>query len=136
MHAKLTVFFEDPFWVGVFEKLDEGLLETSRVVFGAEPKDAELFDFILNRYHRLWFSRPVVAREGSEKQVNPKRLQRNARLETSSHGVGTKAQQAIKLEQEAHKRERKKTGKENREALEERKFKMKQEKKKEKKKGH
>lgn len=48
MHAKLTVFFEDPFRVGVFEKLDGGLLETSRVVFGAEPKDMELFDFVLH----------------------------------------------------------------------------------------
>ncbi|MNL85957.1 hypothetical protein D3C87_2144610 [compost metagenome] len=50
--------------------------------------------------------------------------------------MGTKAQQAIKLEQEAHKRERKIISKGNREALEERKFMMKQEKKKEKKKGH
>lgn len=42
MNTKLTVFFDDPFWVGVFERHDEGLLETSRVVFGAEPKDYEV----------------------------------------------------------------------------------------------
>jgi len=32
MNIKLTIFFDDPFWVGVFERIDEGMLETSRVV--------------------------------------------------------------------------------------------------------
>jgi hypothetical protein len=28
MHIKLTVFFEEPFWVGVFERVYDGMLET------------------------------------------------------------------------------------------------------------
>ena len=39
---QLTVFFEDPFWVGVFERTISGRLSVSKVTFGAEPKDYEV----------------------------------------------------------------------------------------------
>lgn len=39
MKACLTVYFEDPFWVGVFERIDDGKLSVCKVTFGAEPKD-------------------------------------------------------------------------------------------------
>ena len=39
---RLTVYFEDPFWVGVFEKIDNGKLSAAKVTFGAEPKDYEV----------------------------------------------------------------------------------------------
>ena len=136
MNTKLTVFFDDPFWVGVFERLDGGLLETSRVVFGAEPKDYEVYAFVLENYCRLKFSRPISVDIEPEKRINPKRLQRKVRKETSDSGIGTKAQQAIKLEYEARKQEQKKTSKEKREELEQLKFEKSQEKKKERKKGH
>ena len=42
----LTVFFDDPFWVGVFSVTCGGKLCASRVVFGAEPRDGEVYDFI------------------------------------------------------------------------------------------
>ena len=47
MKASLTVFFEDPFWVGVFERIEDGKLSVCKVTFGAEPKDYEVWD-----YHR------------------------------------------------------------------------------------
>ena len=31
---KLTVYFEDPFWVGVFERVEYNSLSVCRVVFG------------------------------------------------------------------------------------------------------
>ena len=40
--AKLTVYFDEPFWVGVFEELDGKRLSVCRVVFGSEPTDAEI----------------------------------------------------------------------------------------------
>ena len=40
--ASFTVFFEDPFWVGVYEREEPGGLTACRVVFGAEPKDGDL----------------------------------------------------------------------------------------------
>ena len=36
--GKLTVFFEDPFWVGVFEHIEDGKLSVAKVTFGAEPR--------------------------------------------------------------------------------------------------
>ena len=38
MEATLTVFFDDPFWVGVFERIEDGKLFVCKVTFGAEPK--------------------------------------------------------------------------------------------------
>jgi len=42
------VFFEDPFWVGVFERIEDGKLSVCKVTFGAEPKDYEVWDYILH----------------------------------------------------------------------------------------
>ena len=47
--GKLTVFFEEPFWVGIFEHIQDGKLSVAKVTFGAEPKDYEVFDFILRQ---------------------------------------------------------------------------------------
>ena len=85
--GKLTVFFEDPFWVGIFERIEDGRLSVAKVTFGAEPKDYEV-------------------------------------------------QQALKLQQEQNKQERKVRSREKREADELRMFELKQQKKREKHKGH
>jgi predicted DNA-binding protein (MmcQ/YjbR family) len=122
MATKLTVYFDDPFWVGVFEKIEYGLLETSRVVFGAEPKDYEVYVFILENYYNLKFSRAIKVEVESAKHINPKRLRRTVKKETSTSGIGTKAQQAIKLEHETRKLENKKASKKKHEELEQLKF--------------
>ena len=44
--VKLTVYFEEPFWVGIFERIDDGKLSAAKVTFGAEPKDYEVQDFV------------------------------------------------------------------------------------------
>ena len=75
--AKLTVYFDEPFWVGVFEELDGKDLSVCRVVFGAEPTDAEIYAFILKYFNHLRFSPPVKT-EIKHKADNPKRRQRNA----------------------------------------------------------
>ena len=56
MRASLTVFFEDPFWVGVFERIEDGMLSVCKVTFGAEPKDYEIWDYVLHHYYELVFS--------------------------------------------------------------------------------
>ena len=48
--GKLTVFFELPFWIGVFERVEDGKLTVAKITFGAEPKDYEVYDFILHYY--------------------------------------------------------------------------------------
>ena len=76
--GKLTVFFEDPFWVGVFERVSDGRLSVCKVTFGTEPKDYEIYDFVLKNYYQLRFS-PAVAADVKEAGRNPKRIQREVR---------------------------------------------------------
>ena len=40
--GSLTVYFDDPFWVGVFEITMENMLSVAKITFGSEPKDAEV----------------------------------------------------------------------------------------------
>lgn len=94
--GKLTVFFEEPFWVGVFERVLDGKLSVCKVTFGAEPKDYEVYDFILKNYYRLQFS-PAVATDVKETGRNPKRVQREVRKQVQNIGIGTKSQQAHNL---------------------------------------
>jgi len=133
--SQLTVFFDDPFWVGVYERADSDRLEVSRVVFGAEPKDYEVYDYTLKNHAKLKFSRPVAAQSQSERKINPKRMQRRIAGQLSKEGIGTKAQQALKLQQEEGKLKRRQISREEREAEQQRKFVLRQEKKKEKHKG-
>lgn len=53
--GKLTVYFERSFWVGVFERIEDGKLSVSKIIFGAEPKDYEVQDYIQKCYYRLKF---------------------------------------------------------------------------------
>lgn len=94
--GKLTVFFEDPFWVGVFERISEGKLSACKATFGAEPKDYEIYDFVLKNYDRLRFG-PAVAADVKEVSRNPKRVQREVHRQVQNTGTGTKAQQALNL---------------------------------------
>ena len=73
--GKLTVFFDNPFWVGVFECVEKNKLSVCRVVFGAEPKDYEVYDFILKNYKNLKFGSSLEIKVKKIKS-NPKRLQR------------------------------------------------------------
>lgn len=132
--GKLTVFFEEPFWVGVFEYVEGEKLSVCKVTFGAEPKDYEICDFISRKYGQLKFS-PAVATTVKEARVNPKRMQRAVRHQLEQTGVGTKAQQALKLQQEQVKTERKATRRERLEAKKQYQFELKQQKKKEKHRG-
>ena len=135
MKSKLTIYFDEPFWVGVFEELDGDKLSACRVVFGAEPTDAQIYAFILKHYYHLRFSAPVKA-EIKQKADNPKRRQRNAHKQLEKSGVGTKSQQALQKQYEANKTERKQRSREQREAEKQRLFELRQQKRKEKHRGH
>ncbi len=132
--GKLTVFFEEPFWVGVFERVSEGKLSVCKVTFGAEPKDYEIYDFVLKNYYWLRFS-PAVATYVKDVGRNPKRVQREVRKQVQNTGIGTKSQQALKLQQEQLKTERRIVSREQREAEKQWQFELKQQKRKEKHRG-
>ena len=133
--GKLTVYFEVPFWVGVFERVRDGKLSVAKVTFGTEPKDYEVQEYIQKCYFSLKFS-PAVDTVVKDIKRNPKRMQREAKRQMQETGIGTKSQQALKLQQEQDKQKRKVRSREKKEAEELRKFELKQQKKREKHKGH
>ncbi len=133
--GKLTVFFEGPFWVGIFERISGGKLSVCKVTFGAEPRDHEVWDFILKHYYELKFS-PAIETEVKQTADNPKRRQRKARKQLQSLGVGTKSQQALQMQREEMKTHKKQISKEQREAEKQRQFDLKQQKRKAKQRGH
>ena len=75
---------------------------------------------------------PVVVKDG---RVNPKRRQREAGKQTMQAGIGTKSQQALQLQREERKTERRQVGREQKEAEKQRMFELKQQKRKEKHRG-
>lgn len=127
--------FEEPFWVGIFERVENGKLSVSKVTFGTEPKDYEIWEFVLKEYDRLQFSPSVEVTE-KELTKNPKKLQREIHKQMLDRGTGTKSQQALKLQQEQRKQQRKSKSREDKLAEEKKMFDLKQKKKKEKHRGH
>ena len=73
-----TVFFEDPFWCGVYQRQEGTRLEVARVVFGQEPKDYEVLAFLLQNWKRLRFGKTRGEKIVAERK-NPKRMQREVR---------------------------------------------------------
>ena len=130
-----TVFFEEPFWCGVYQRQEGRNLEAARMVFGAEPKEYEVLAFLLQNWKRLRFGRANGAPCTAERK-NPKRMQREVKKQTKEKGVGTKAQQALAALREEQKTERKVRSKAEKLAETERRFQLRQAKRLKKHKGH
>ena len=95
----------------------------------------EIRNFILKKYNQLNFS-PAVENVVIEKQKNYKKRQRDVRKQVQLQGVGTKSQQALKLQHDQSKSEHILQNKKQKELDKMRLFALKQQKKKEKHKGH
>ena len=89
------------------------------MVFGSEPRNCEVWDFVLKNYYGLRFS-PAVEAAVKDGRVNPKWRQREAGRQTMQAGIGTKSQQA--LQREEWETERRQADREQREAEKERLF--------------
>ena len=132
--GKLTVFFENPFWVGIFENFENDNLSVCKVTFGSEPKEYEIYDFILKKFYNLRFSNEMKL-NFNEKAKNPKRRQREIKKELQSKKFLKKSEEILKLQYEENKKKRKVKTKQEKEAEKQRKFLSKQKKKKQKHKG-
>ncbi|MDO4270472.1 MAG: YjdF family protein [Eubacteriales bacterium] len=132
----LTVYFEDPFWVGLYERESGDGYEVSKITFGAEPGDGEVHAFLLENWRRLRFSPPMRAGEMRDRRVNPKRMQRAVKRALTERPAGTKAQQALAAQREQGKQARRARTRAERESEEAERFARAQQKRKEKHKGH
>ena len=123
--GKLTVFFEN---------FENDNLSVCKVTFGSEPKEYEIYDFILKKFYNLRFSNEMKS-NFREKAKNPKRRQREIKKELQSKKFLKKSEEILKLQYEENKKERKVKTKQEEELEKQRKFLLKQEKKKQKQKG-
>lgn len=126
--AKLTVLFDPPFWAGLFEREAGGRYEACKVIFGPEPSDQEVYQYLLDHYQHLEFSPALPSDSPAERRVSPKRAQRLAARETRETGIGTRAQQALQLQREQAGRERRALSREERAAEQERRYRLHQQK--------
>ena len=128
VRCRLTVCFEEPFWIGYLERTGSGRYAVCRVTFGAEPTDAEEYDFLLKNAYGLPFSPAVAGEPPPPRAANPRRMQREARRQMRSAAIGARARQALKLQHEQSAEARKTRRKEQNEAKAERRFLTRQEK--------
>ena len=71
-----TLLFENPFWIGVFESECGKNYEVARVVFGPEPTDVQLYEFILKNFFYLSFGKSTLEKVSTQKDIGYKRMQR------------------------------------------------------------
>lgn len=130
---------QEQFWVGIFERNDDEGYAVAREIFGSEPSDAELYQFVTENFQQLKFTKPQEFKLVI-KRKNPKRLQREVRhlMERAKTGLPstTHAQEALRLELEQNKKLKKTTTRIEKLAQQQEKFLLRQEKKKKKQRGH
>lgn len=137
---QLTVFHDGQFWVAVIEVSDGENLKVYKRVFGAEPSDSEIFDFINNEAFKL-ISDPVQPDSPASTPAkvfdrvclhqpvkNPKRAAREAAKALKERGVSTYAQETLKAQIESSKLEHKINSRLKKEELNERKYMLSREK--------
>jgi len=134
MGVRLTVYFDGSFWAGVLEHTETDgrggeRVRATRVVFGSEPSDAELYAYLQRDGVRLLeraAANPAVdGGRAALRPPNPKRAMRMARREAervAAARTGTAAQQAVREEITESKRQsaRKKRDERARQAAEQR----------------
>lgn len=109
VELSLTVYFAESLWVGVVEERAEEGLRVARHIFGAEPGPGEVHEFVLRQML------PLLERAGpheaqdapAPRATSPKRAAREAARASAARGVSSQAQEAMRLEIERRKAERK-----------------------------
>lgn len=134
--SQCTILFEDPFWIGIFERWENSEYAVCRFIFSKEPTSSEVYEWLLTYYEKLSFKQTQIGERPLVKKLSPKKLKKQITREISGKYQGTKAQQTLKSLYAEEKVIRKKLSKEALREEEERQFELKQIKKKQKKRGH
>ena len=133
--GSFTVLFQPPFWVGIAERWETEGYSAARVVFGPEPTDAQIYQWLEREWHRLNFSPAAEGERPVAERKNPKRTQREAQAAIRDRGVSTRAQEALSRQREQEGAARKREAKGRREQERQAKYLLRQQKKREKKRG-
>ena len=133
--GSFTVLFQPPFWVGIAERWEAEGYSAARVVFGPEPTDAQIYQWLEREWHRLNFSPAAEGERPAAERKNPKRAQREAQAATRDRGVSTRAQEALSRQREQRGLVCKEQARGRREQQRQEKYLLRQEKKRAKKRG-
>lgn len=137
VQSQLTVFFEDPFWIGIYEIKFDRTHQICKITFGKEPTDPEIYQALLTHYHHLHFIHHADnKRIRPSASVNPKRRQRLVNKLMKQSTSATKAQQILKTEYEKTHQLKKKKSKELKVQQKEQLYEQRKQKRKNKHKGH
>ena len=111
MEGKFILLFEDPFWVGYFERQDENGVQTAKYIFGAEPTNAQLISFSHHDYPHLQFLTSQSCSPSVNSPINYKRRQREIRKQMTSPVNHTHSQEIYQRELEKEKQKANSTAK-------------------------
>ena len=105
MKTESTLYFDGQFWVGVIERHEADRVRAVRIVFGAQPSDAEFYEFLLAHANALLcrFDEAAWTPDMAQRQTahhNPKRTQRQASRLTHQGHPSTASQAAIHADRE------------------------------------
>ena len=111
MKTESTLYFDGQFWVGVIERHEADRVRAVRIVFGAQPSDAEFYEFLLVHSNALLCRLDEAAStpDMSQRQTthhNPKRTQRQASRLARRALPSTASQASIQAERERTAQER------------------------------
>lgn len=102
--STLTVHHDGQFWIGLAEHVEDGTYGVARIVFGTEPSDEEILQFVTSKWAELAFFGGDHA-ETSKPAKNPKRRAREAAKALRPPAMSTKAKQALANQRETMKQE-------------------------------
>ena len=102
--STLTVYHDGQFWVGLAEHVEDGRYGVARIVFGAEPSNEEILQFVTSKWAKFAFFGHDPT-EASKPAKNPKRRAREAARALKRPAMSTEAQQALAAQRETMKRE-------------------------------
>lgn len=102
--STLTVHHDGQFWIGLAEHVEDGTYGVARIVFGTEPSDEEILQFVTSKWAELAFFGDDPA-EASKPAKNPKRRAREASKALKQPAMGTRAQQVLASQRETMKQE-------------------------------
>jgi hypothetical protein len=135
---RLTILFDHPYWIGLLEDERDGCLYAARHIFGSEPSDQQVYEFVLREasemFRRMTSGVPLMFSDNHP--VGYKRMMREARRATEERGLSTQAQAAIKQQIEANKQVRQQISRAERSAERQRKREIAVQKAKAKHRGH
>ena len=66
-----TVFFEDHFWIGLFEYREQQLLYLKRIVLGSEPSEQVVYEWLKGCWYSISFQAPVETVRSKASHRNP-----------------------------------------------------------------